>query len=178
MLANLLSDVRYCLRGFTLRPGFAVVVVLTLAFGIGVNVAVFSMYDQLLLRPLPVDEPERLVNFSGPGPKPGSTSCNEAGDCDDVFSYPMFRDLERADGPFAGLAAQRPIQANLGFEGQTAAARGVLVSGGYFSVLGLAPTLGRLLGPEDDRVDGEASAVVLGYDYWVNDFGADPAARR
>src|SRR5688572_21199162 len=107
MLANLLSDARYCLRGFRLRPGFAVVIVLTLAFGIGVNVAVFSMYEGLLLRPLPVDEPDRLVNFGGPGPKPGGTSCNEAGSCEEVFSYLMFRDLERADGPtdspFAGV---------------------------------------------------------------------------
>ena len=132
MLANLFSDVRYCLRGFRLRPGFAVVIVLTLAFGIGVNVAVFSMYDGLLLRPLPVHEPGRLVNFGGPGPKPGGTSCNEAGNCDDVFSYPMFRDLERADGPFAGLAAQRPMQANLGFEGQTATRAACSCPGSYF----------------------------------------------
>jgi putative ABC transport system permease protein len=176
MLANLIADVRYCLRGFRLRPGFAVVIVLTLAFGIGVNVAVFSMYSGLLLRPLPVQDPGRLVNFSAPGPKPGGTSCNEAGSCDVVLSYPMFRDLERADGPFAAVAAHRPMKANLGYEGETASARGMLVSGSYFGTLGIAPALGRLLGPSDDRVDGEASAVVLGYDYWVTSLGADPAA--
>jgi putative ABC transport system permease protein len=176
MLGTLLSDVRYCLRGFRLRPGFAVVIVLTLAFGIGVNVAVYSMYDGLLLRPLPVGEPDQLVNFSAPGPKPGGTTCNQAGNCEDVLSYPMFRDLERADGPFSGLAAHRLVQANLGFQGQTAAANGMLVSGSYFRVLGLAPALGRLLGPDDDRVDGEASAVVLSYDYWRNDLGGNPAA--
>jgi putative ABC transport system permease protein len=176
MLTNLVADVRYCLRGFRLRPGFAIVIVLTLAFGIGVNVAVFSLYDGLLLRPLPVDDPDRLVNFSAPGPKPGSTTCNQAGTCEDVLSYPMFRDLERAGGPFSGVAGQRPMQANLGYEGQTSAAGGVLVSGSYFPVLGLAPALGRLIGPDDDRVDGEASVVVLGYDYWINDLGGDPAS--
>jgi putative ABC transport system permease protein len=176
MLANLVADVRYCLRGFRLRPGFAIVIVLTLAFGIGVNVAVFSMYEGLLLRPLPVANPDALVNFYGPGPKPGSTSCNQSGNCDHVFSYPMFRDLERAAGPFAGVAAQRMMSVNLGYEGQTASASGTLVSGSYFGVLGLAPAVGRLIGPEDDRVDGEASVVVLGYDYWINELGADPAA--
>jgi putative ABC transport system permease protein len=176
MLSNLLNDIRYSFRGFRLRPGFAIVIVLTLAFGIGVNVAVFSMYDGLLLRPLPVDNPAGLVNLYGPGPKSGGSSCNEAGNCDHVFSYPMFRDLERADGPFAGIAAQRPIRANLGYEGQTTAARGVLVSGSYFGVLGLAPALGRLISPEDDRVDGEASVVVLGHDYWVNNLGAAAGA--
>ena len=172
MLTNLLADIRYSLRGFRQRPSFAIVIVLTLAFGIGVNVAVFTLYDGLLLEPLPVEQPEGLVNFVGPGPKPGSTTSNETGDGDHVFSYPMFRDLERADGPFAGVAAQRLIAANLGFAGETAARRGLLVSGSFFPLLGLKPALGRLLGPEDDRVDGEASVVVLSYGYWTSQLGS------
>jgi len=107
MLSNLLNDVRYSLRGFARRPGFAAVIVLTLAGGIAINVAIYSIFEQVLLRPLSVLEPERLVNLSSPGPKRGSTHCNEAGNCESIFSYGMFRDLERLGGPFAGIAAHR-----------------------------------------------------------------------
>src|SRR5690349_8482598 len=97
VLSNLFADLRYSVRGFMRRPGFAVVIVLTLAFGIGVNVAVFTLYDGLLLRKLPVLEPDQLVSLESPGPTPGPKSCTLAGSCDGVFSYPMFRDLERTD---------------------------------------------------------------------------------
>ncbi|HVS23816.1 MAG TPA: ABC transporter permease, partial [Gammaproteobacteria bacterium] len=174
MLRNLLADVRYSLRGFALRPGFAVVIVLTLALGIGVNVAMYSIYEQVLLRPLPVLEPERLVNLSSQNLGHGNVQCNAAGDCGAVFSYPMFRDLERFDGPFAGIAAHRYVDANIAYGNQTDAGYAMLVSGSYFPVLGLAPALGRLLVPGDDAVDGEAAAVVLSHEYW-RALGADPA---
>ena len=175
MLSNLLADIRYCLRGFALRPLFAIVVVLTLALGIGVNVAMYSIFEQVLLRPLPVREPQRLVNLSSQNLGHGNVSCNNAGDCGYVFSYPMFRDLERLDGPFSGIAAHRYVDANIAFGTQTDAGFAMLVSGSYFPVLGLAPALGRLLGPGDDAVDGEAAAVVLSHEYWQNALGADPA---
>ena len=109
-MGNLLSDVRYCLRGFARRPLFAVVVVATLALGLSVNAAIFSIYDQVLLRELPVPEPRRArESRARPGPKQGNTSCNDGGTCDEIFSYPMFRDLERVDGPFVGIAAHRYI---------------------------------------------------------------------
>jgi putative ABC transport system permease protein len=174
MLDHSIDSLRYAARGLLARPGFTLVVVLTLAFGIGANVAIFSLFHQLLLRPLPVVEPERLVNLSSPGPKSGSVSCNDAGPCEYAFSYPMFRDLERLQTPFEGIAAHRIVGTNLAYEGRTLSANGVLVSGSYFGVLGLRPTLGRLLGPQDDRVDGEAEAVVLGHAYWRNSLGADP----
>jgi predicted permease len=116
------------------------------------------------------------VNLGSPGPKQGSTICNDGGTCDEIFSYPMFRDLQRVDGPFVGLAAHRSVDASLAFEGETAIGSGLLVSGSYFPVLEVQAAVGRLLDVNDDRVDGEASAVVLGYDYWVNGLGADPAA--
>ena len=110
--------------------------------------------------------PGELVNFGAPGPKPGSTSCNQAGDCDEVFSYPMFRDLERVQTSFTGIAAHRLFGANLAFKGQTESGEGLLVSGSYFPVLGLNPALGRLLGPDDDKTIGGHYVAVLSHDYW------------
>ena len=174
-MANLLSDVRFCLRGFARRPMFAFVVVATLALGLSINAAIFSIYDQVLLRELRVPAPGDLVNFLAPGRKQGNNSCSNLGSCDEIFSYPMFRDLERFDGPFIGIAAHRDVETNLSIDGKTIAGSGLLVSGKYFSVLGLRPAVGRLLDTNDDRVDGEASAVVLSYGYWQSGFAGNPA---
>ena len=153
----MLSDFKFCLRGFARRPMFAFVVVATLALGLSINAAIFSIYDQVLLRELRVPAPGDLVNFLAPGRKQGNTSCSDIGDCDEVFSYPMFRDLERFDGPFAGIAAHREVEANLAIDGRTIAGSGLLVSGKYFSVLGLRPAVGRLLDGNDDRVEQPAN---------------------
>ena len=83
----------------------------------------------MLLQALTVPRPEELVNLAAPGPKPGSQSCNQAGDCDTVFSYAMFRDLQRVQTVFTGIAAHRLFGANLSFQGQTLNAEGVMVSG-------------------------------------------------
>jgi predicted permease len=124
---------------------------------------------------LPVVRPVELVNLSAPGPKPGSTSCNQAGSCDEVFSYPMFRDLERLQTVFTGLAAHVSFGANLAYRGQTMISQGMLVSGSYFPVLGLQPALGRLLTPDDDRNIGNHFVTVLSHDYWTTRLGANPA---
>jgi predicted permease len=162
-------------RTLAKTPFVTAVAVLSLALGIGANAAIFSLFDQLLLRPLPVRDPGRLVNLGAPGPKSGSTSCNDAGDCDQVFSYPMFRDLERAQTPFTAVAAHRTFGANLAYEGQTLSGQGALVSGSYFPTLGLVPALGRLLGPADDRTIGAHFVAVLSYTYWDTKLGHDPA---
>src|SRR5690606_17425949 len=135
---------------------------------------IFSLFDQLLRAALPVNEPERLVNLGAPGPKSGSTSCNNAGSCDYVFSYPMYRDLEREQTAFAGLAAHRSFGANLAMRGQTLSGSGMLVSGSYFPVLGLRPALGRLLVPADDEVVGGHPVAVLSHAYWQTRLGGDP----
>jgi predicted permease len=174
-VANLLSDFKFCLRGFARRPMFAFVVVATLALGLSINAAIFSIYDQVLLRELRVPAPGELVNFLAPGRKQGNNSCGNIGSCDEIFSYPMFRDLEQFDGPFVGIAAHRDVEANLAIDGKTIAGSGLLVSGQYFSLLGLRPAAGRLLDPNDDRVDGEATVVVLSYAYWQSGFAGNPA---
>ncbi|MBI2614408.1 MAG: ABC transporter permease [Gemmatimonadetes bacterium] len=156
-------------------PVITAVALLSLALGIGANAAIFSLFDQMVLRALPVPESGRLVNFANPGPKPGSQSCGNAGGCDEVFSYPMFRDLEQqARSSFEGIAAHVPFGANLAYANQTISGQGILVSGSYFPLLGVRPALGRLLSPEDDRTIGAHYVTVLSHGYWQNRLGADP----
>jgi hypothetical protein len=161
-------------RTLAKTPFVSTVAILSLALGIGANAAIFSLFDEMLLRALPVPEPERLVNLSAPGPKPGSQSCNMAGDCNVVFSYRMFRDLEESQSSFTGMAAHVRFGANLSFAGQTENGEGMLVSGSYFPVLGVRPAVGRLLGPSDDQTIGGHFAAVLSYDYWETRLGSDP----
>jgi predicted permease len=167
-------NLKFALRTLFKTPFVTVVAIVSLALGIGANAAIFSLFNQMLLRPLPVPEPDRLVNLAVPGPKPGSTSCGQAGGCDDVFSYPMFRDLEKAQTVFTALGAHVSFGANLSARGQTQNGEGLLVSGGYFQALGVKPAIGRLLGPEDDRTIGESHVVVLSHAYWQSRFGLDP----
>jgi putative ABC transport system permease protein len=165
------QDIRFALRTFRRAPGFTAVAVLTLALGIGANSAIFSLFNQLLLRPLRVSEPQELVNLVSPGPRSGPTSCAGIGKCEAVFSYPMFRDLERIQTVFTGVAAHRDVGVNLGYRGQTTTSQGLLVSGNYFPVLRLQASLGRLLGPFDDRIVGGSEVVVLSHAYWQRQFG-------
>jgi predicted permease len=169
-----MPNLKFALRALFKTPFVTIVAIVSLALGIGANAAIFSLFNQLLMKPLPVPEPMRLVNLSAPGPKPGSQNCSQAGDCETVFSYLMFRDLEKVQTPFTGIAAHLSFGANLSARGQTQDAEGMLVSGSYFSVLGLNPAAGRLLTPDDDRAPGESHVVVLGYTYWQTRFGADP----
>jgi hypothetical protein len=169
-----MSRLKLALRSLTKTPFVTAVAVLSLGLGIGANAAIFSLFDQTLIKTLPVQTPENLVNLAAPGPKPGSTSCNQAGDCEEVFSYEMFRDLEGALSGFSGVAAHRAFGANLAHSSQTTKGQGMLVSGSYFPVLGLQAAMGRLLDPGDDQNIGEHYVTVLAYDYWENRLGADP----
>src|SRR5262245_5867168 len=100
MLDALWQDVRHAGRFLTRRPLVTAVAVLSLALGIGVNTAIFSVFDRLLLSRLPVPAPEELVNLTSPGPHPGDSSTDDAGAVEAVFTYPLFRDLERMQTPF------------------------------------------------------------------------------
>ena len=171
---TLRQDVQYALRQLRRSPAFSIAI-LSLALGIGANAAIYSLFNEMLLAPLPVSHPERLVDFGGNSLNPGSQSCGLAGDCDQVFSYKMFRDLEAKPGPFVGVAAHTIFDANIAFRGQTSSTSGELVSGSYFPLLGVRPALGRLFGVEDDRTIGGHPIVVLSYAYWESHLGADPS---
>ena len=170
-----MPNLKLALRTLAKTPFVTAVAVVSLALGIGANAATFSLFDQILLRPLPVPEPARLVNLVAPGPKPGSQSCNQAGDCEAVFSYAMFRDLERGQRVLTGVAAHRLFGANLAFRRQTRNGEGVMVSGSYFPVLGLRPAVGRLFTPADDQTVGAHFVAVLGHSYWTTQLGGDPS---
>jgi len=170
-----MRSIRLALRTLFRTPFVTMVAILSLSLGIGANSAIFSLFNQMLLRPLPVPRPEELVNLGAPGPKPGSNSCSNAGGCEEVFTYPMFRDLERVQTSFTGIAGHRAFGANLGYKGTTLSGDGMQVSGSYFPVLGINPAIGRLLTTDDDKTIGSHFVTVLGYDYWRRRFESSPA---
>src|SRR5688500_259637 len=130
-----MSNLRLALRNLVKTPFVSSVAILSVALGIGANSAMYSLFNQILLRPLPVQDPGQLVNLSSPGPKSGASSCGQAGECDQVFSYRMFRDLERVQTAFTGLAAHNSFGVNVSWRGQSdGGGEGMLVSGSYFPV--------------------------------------------
>ena len=175
MFDAFLQDIRHAARSLRRRPLVTGVAALSLALGIGVNTAIFSVFNELLLRSLPVPAPEELVNVTSPGPHPGNTSTGDAGGAPFVFTHPLFRDLERVQTSFTSLGGFRDIRANLAFRGETTSEEGLLVSGGYFGTLRLRPALGRLLTPDDDRDGGVNDVVVLSHRYWTRRFNASRA---
>jgi predicted permease len=168
-----MRHLRLAFRMLLKTPFVTAIAVASLALGIGANAAIFSLFNEILLQPLPVTEPSRLVNLGAPGPKPGSQSCSQIGDCDVVFSYPMYKDLERQQTVFTGIAAHVGFGANLSVRNEPTTGSGLFVSGSYFPVLGIKPELGRLLGPQDDEVIGANFVAVLSYEFWQERFGAD-----
>ena len=155
-------------------PFVTAIAVLSLALGIGANAAIFSMFDQLLRRPLDVRQPGQLVNLSAPGPMSGANSCNQSGQCDEVFSYAMFRDLEKTPGPFTGVAAHRITSVSMAVRNEPITGEIAMVSGNYFPVLGLDAVTGRLLTPDDDKVIGANFVAVISSRFWEDKFGKDP----
>ena len=146
-------------------------VVLTLALGIGANAAVFTLFDQVLLRMLPVDHPEELVRFTWTGTFSGHMSVF-GGDTSDYFSYPMYKDLRDQNKVFSGMLAADRTGVGLSWHGQAEDKDAELVSGNYFNLLGLKPALGRLLTPQDDTAKNANPVLVLSYDYWKTRFAA------
>ncbi len=169
-----MPSLKLAFRMLARAPFVSAIAIISLALGIGANAAMYSMFNQLLQRDVAaVPHPEELVNLQAPGPKPGSTSCSDAGPCEWVFSYPMFRDLERQQQVFTGIAGHSSFGANLTYGKQTDNGQGIYVTGSYFPVLGVRPYLGRLLTPDDDQVIGAHPVAVLSYTYWATKLGAD-----
>jgi len=162
----MITDIRYALRMLTKNPGFAGVVVLTLALGIGANAAIFSLLDQVLLQSLPVADPDQLVVLSAYEPKEP--------DVDYSFSYPTYQDLRDRNDVFSGVIARGGAQMNVSYGDQTERVSGELVSGNFFEVLGVRPWAGRLFTQDDDRTPGAHPVAVLSYRFWESRFNKDP----
>ena len=161
------TDIRYALRMLTKNPGFACVVVFTLALGIGANAAMFSLTDKVLLQSLPVAHPEQLAVLSSFNSK-GTAKIGSS------FSYPMYQTLRDRNQVFSGVIARGGTQMNVSYGDQTERVRGELVSGNFFEVLGVRPWAGRLFTQDDDRNPGAHPVAVLSYAFWERRFGKDP----
>jgi predicted permease len=166
------QDLRYALRTLGKNPGFAIVAILTLALGIGANTAIFSLTDQVLLRRLPVRHPEELVILRSPGPSPGRNWNDGPGGTS--FSYLAYKDLRNQNPVFSGLLARFSTQVSVVAQGSSELANGELVTGNYFTVLGVQPAIGRVLDAGDETAPGANNVVVLSYGYWKRRFGLDP----
>jgi predicted permease len=168
-MSSLTSDLGFALRAFRKSPVFTTVAVLSLALGIGTNTAIFTLLDQVLLRLLPVKNPRELVLLSMRGFHYGSNWGYNA------LSYPMYRDFSAHNSVFAGMFCRFGNDISLGFNGQTERARGELVSGTYFPVLGVGAAIGRTFTPDDDRVPDGHPLAVLSFSYWQTRFAGDLA---
>src|SRR5204862_7978261 len=181
---------RYAFRRLARSPLFTSVAPVSIAVGIGANTAIFTLVDEVLLRRLPVKNPEQLVLFNGARNHYGNNSGGN------MLSFPMYEDfrdafVERGQAPppprvslpvangapaqkiFSGMFARRAVAMNVGVGGQTERVPGELVSGTYFQVLGVGAAIGRvILTADDKRNDG--AVTVLSHDYWRTRFGADP----
>ena len=168
-----MARLRFAWRSLAKAPLLSLVVILSVGLGIGANTAIFSLFHQILLNSLPVERPEELVAVTSPGDfKGGRNSTNDSGGADFIFSYPMFRELEKHPQGLSGIAAFRSLGANISFRKQTIAGGILVVSGGYFPTLGVRPLMGRMLTREDDAGAGNAVAV-LSYGYWTDRLGGE-----
>jgi predicted permease len=163
------QDLRFALRGLAKSRAFTVVAVLSLALGIGANTAMFTLLDQVLLRRLPVRDPEQLALLTMVGSHYGNNWGSNA------ISYPLYEDLSKNNEVFSGMFCRFPTSVSLSFGGETERVRAELVSGTYFQVLGVGASLGRTFTTEEDQTPGGHPLVVLGHDYWKSRFAADPA---
>lgn len=168
-MTSILADLRLALRSLRRSPLFSLVAILSLALGIGANTAIFTLIDQILLRKLPVRAPEQLVMLYQQGNHNGSNMGTR------MHSYPLYQDLQQKAEPLQEVLCRRLVPASVSVDNQTERVLAEMVSGNYFTMLGVRPAVGRVFSSqEDDQVYAGHPVVVLGYDYWVNRFGRDP----
>src|SRR6516225_9653070 len=163
------GDLRFALRGLRRSPLFATVAILSLALGIGANTAIFTLMDQILLRKLPVKAPEQLVMLYQQGLHNGSNMGLR------MHSYPVYQDLQQRAEPLSEVLCRRLVPASISLDNGTERVQAEMVSGNYFSMLGVKAALGRVFtSAEDDRVYQGHPVAVLAFDYWVRRFARDP----
>ena len=170
-------DIRYGLRTLARNPGFTAVAVLTLALGIGANTAIFSLMNAVLLRNLPVNNPSQLVLF-GAG-KWGGIMDEVPSRSWQLFSFPFYRDVQADKSVFTDVTAlasmPNEVHGTIGESSESEAIQARLVSGTYFSTLGVHPILGRTFTEDDDRIPGSSPVAVASYAWWKRRFGGDPS---
>ncbi len=162
------QDLQFAFRTLRKSPAFLLVATLSLALGIGANTAIFTLIDQVLLRPLPVKEPQQLVLLWTRGQHYGSNNGRYK------ISYPMYMDFRDKNPVFSGMFSRYLTDMSLSFSGRTERVQGEMVSGTYFPELGVGAALGRVFAESDDTLPGGAPYAVLSYRYWVSRFAADP----
>ena len=163
------NDIRFAVRGLVRSPLFSVVAILSLALGIGANAAIFTLIDQILLRTLPVKAPDELVMLYQQGAHNGSNMGQR------MHSYPIYQEYQKRAEPLAEVLCRRLAEISVSIDNQTERLDAEMVSGNFFSMLGVPPALGRLFSSqEDDQVYQGHPVVVLSYDYWARRFSRDP----
>jgi len=170
-MTGLTQDLWYALRQLRKAPVFALTAIITLALGIGANTAIFTVFNQVLLRTLPVEKPQELVQVTYKGSDRGGILVF-GGTPGMFFSNPMYRDLQNKNTVFSGMLANTEASTAVVWKGQGETADTEIVSGNYFQVLGVPAYLGRTLLPSDDVVRNGSPVVVLSYDYWKTRFAA------
>ncbi len=163
---TMLRDVGFGIRMLRKNPGFTAVAVITLALGIGANTAIFSVVDRLLVRSLPVAVPERLALLAQPGGRGGRPDYD--------LNYPLYRDLQRENSVFSQLSAVAPKSVGLRVTEGTVRRGALLVSGNYFSMLGVNAALGRMFAQNEGAEIEDAAVGVLSHRLWMSQFGGDP----
>jgi predicted permease len=169
-----MARIRFALRSLAKAPLLSMVVVVSLGLGIGVNTAIFSLLHQVVLSTLPIPHPEQLVLLTSPGDlKNGRSWDDDSGDADYIFNWRTLRELEKHTDA-ASVVGFRTFPSNIAFTRQTVSGSAMLVSGRYFSVLGVEPLIGRMIGPEDDVPGGGNPVAVLAWRYFRDKLGGAP----
>jgi putative ABC transport system permease protein len=173
-LETALRDFRYGLRVLVRQPAFAIVAIASLALGVGANTAIFQLVDTVRLRTLPVNAPQELTRLTvdaGDSGRTGRFTSRYS-----QFTYALYERVRDEQKSFSNLAAWGPTVVDLASSGESRPAQGIWVSGNFFSTLGVAPEIGRLIGPSEDRKDCPSPAAVLSHQFWKREYGGRPDA--
>lgn len=170
LLEAVIQDCGYVLRQLRKSPVFGGAAMLTLAIGIGANTAIFSLVDRLILRLLPIQDPQQVVALVEEGKFYGDSQG------DNPMSYPMYEDIRDHNRVFSLMMCRRPENFTVSISSESEVVRGESVSGNYFPLLGIRPAFGRLFSAADTLHAGTTPYVVLSYSYWMNHLGGDRSA--